>query len=73
MNKHPLDNAKRVKFTNKHGEKYEVIMVAGITIAIRGDETDWEYIPLFNSDFNIWSRDELYQLGKSIMELSKEY
>ena len=67
--KDPLEDCERVSFVNEHGEMYEVIDVSGVTVAICGDETDWENIPLFNKHFNIWSKPELYMLGLALVEL----
>jgi hypothetical protein len=68
-----------VSFENEHGEKFN-ISSNGLTAFISGDEvnamvdrtaTIGGFIPLFNQAFNIWSKDELYRLGKALMELNR--
>lgn len=59
------------RFENKHGEKFQVIK-RGILIYIKGDETDNELIELFNPHFDIYSSDELENIGNALIELSKE-
>lgn len=57
-------------FTNEYGEKF-VVYTDGITAYMSGDETDGKTIPLFNPDFDIWNKEELYKLGKALMEMNK--
>ena len=64
-------------FKNEHGEKF-TIHSNGLTVWISGDEvnamvdpkkTVMGYLPLFTSAFSIWSKEELYLLGKALQEL----
>ena len=57
-------------FKNEYGEKF-TIYSDGVMVFMSGDETDNEFICLFNPDFSIWNRAELYELGKALMELHK--
>jgi len=66
-------------FTNEYGEEFTVSSNS-MVVFISGDEVDMmvdddkkmgAYIPLFNNNFSIWSKDELYKLGKALMELHK--
>jgi hypothetical protein len=59
---------KRVKFTNEHGEDFYLIDL-GFTLAITGHETDWDVMPLFNKEFDMWSPEELSKLADAIKEL----
>ncbi len=59
---------KMATFKNKHGEVFK-LGSNGITVMMAGDETDNEVISLFNPEFNIWSKEELYKLGKALMEM----
>jgi hypothetical protein len=75
-----LDSIPKKSFTNEYGEKF-TIYSNGITAYMSGDEVNamvkpnkviCGVIPLFNQNFDIWSSNELYQLGKALMELNKE-
>lgn len=51
------------KFKNEHGEEF-TFLFDGLTVSMKGDETDDELISLFNEDFNIYSKEELVTIGK---------
>lgn len=57
-------------FKNEFGEEFKIYS-SEITVFIKSTETDDQIIPLFNENFSIWSREEMYKLGKAIMELNK--
>lgn len=75
-----IELMKTAEFKNKHGEKF-VIHSNGIYVFMSGDEVNAmvddkkkvgkKYLPLFNPDFSIWNKEELYALGKALMELHK--
>ncbi len=71
-NKHlkKLTNASIAKFKNVHGELFEVYLLDN-TVYFSGDETDWYLTNLFNDEFNIWASEELYELGKILVERYK--
>jgi hypothetical protein len=57
-------------FKNEYGEKF-TIYSGGTFVLMSGDETNNGIVPLFNPDFSIWNKYELYELGKALMELHK--
>lgn len=59
------------KFVNEHGEAFTVSS-NGVQVFIEGDETDGEVLDLFNSEFNIWSSEELYKLGIALQGLARD-
>lgn len=66
-------------FKNEYGEQFNIYS-DGILTFMGGDEVRTmvdnkykigeEIIPLFNQCFNIWNRNELYQLGKALQVLN---
>lgn len=65
-------------FHNEHGEKF-TIHSNGIMAFMSGDEVNamvpptkkiGGYIPLFNPDFSIWSKDELRMVGEALIQLN---
>lgn len=74
---------KTAEFQNIHGERF-YIHTNNIMVFMSGDEVNamvddkykmklngQDMIHLFNPAFSIWSKDELYQLGKSLVKLNK--
>ena len=58
-----------ITFNNKHDEKFELYMPKPAnTLLFAGDETDWEVLPLFNKEFDIWTPEELLSLADAIKE-----
>lgn len=55
------------KFTNQHGEEF-TLLFNDLTVNMRGDETDGEEVSLFNEEFNIYSKQELVQIGKALQK-----
>lgn len=68
-------------FKNEHGEKFN-IHLHPMGVLMSGDEVDamvedkykigGKYIPLFNSHFDVWGKEELNGLGKALQELTNE-
>lgn len=66
-------------FKNKHGEQFN-IYCNGVLTFMGGDEVAAmvadehkigdEIIPLFNPNFSIWNKEELYELGKALVSLN---
>lgn len=75
-----VDDLPKAEFKNKHGERF-VLHSSGTSVYMSGDEVNAmvdddkkivkKYIPLFNPNFSIWSKEELYEIGKALMELHK--
>lgn len=75
-----IDDLPKAEFKNVHGERF-VLHSTGTSVYMSGDEVGAmiedkhkivkKYIPLFNPHFSIWSKEELYELGKALMELHK--
>lgn len=72
-----IEQMPSAEFINEHGEKF-VIYSNGTSVYMGGDEVNMMVdpkhvfagvIPLFNSHFNIWSEDELYKLGETLVTL----
>jgi hypothetical protein len=70
---------KKVSFKNSHGEKFN-ICTDGMTYWLSGDEvnamvepykTIGGYLPLFSSAFNIWSKEEIKELGLALVKLAE--
>lgn len=63
----------RKSFKNKHGERFYVIRTKTKPelYLITGDEYDWEMTPLFSDKFDIYTKQEVRELGKALQELSK--
>lgn len=60
----------KYSFVNEHGEMFSIWM-SDVAVYIAGDETDGEVINLFNEDFSIYSREELAEIGKALINLSE--
>lgn len=61
-------------FKNEHGEEYIVIRTKTLpeVYFITGHETDWEVMPLFSNEFNIWSAEEIVKLGQALANLGSK-
>ena len=58
------------KFKNKHGEEF-TLLFNDLKIMLRSDETDNKEIGLFNESFNIYSKQELGEIGKALQRWSE--
>jgi hypothetical protein len=78
--KNMVDNMPNAEFKNANGDKL-FIHSSGTKVFMRSDEVKKmldgrnkivkTYIPLFDRHFNTWTKEELYQVGKAIMEIHK--
>lgn len=66
------------RFSNEYGEVFN-IHSNGTTVFVSGSEVDSMvdeskqiegYVPLFNPNFNVWSNDELFKLGQSLIDVA---
>lgn len=68
----------KAEFKNSYGEPF-TIYSNGNTVFMSGTEVDMMVeeeskmdgiLPLFNTNFNIWSKDELYKLGDALKDVA---
>lgn len=66
------------EFRNEHGEPF-AIYSNGNSVFMSGTEVDMMVdeenkmdgiLPLFNSSFNYWAKDELYKLGEALKDVA---
>lgn len=62
----------KFSFANKHGENFIVARTkfAPHFTFITGDEYDWEVTQLFNDQFDVYSDEELKQIGKALQAIA---
>lgn len=80
-----LKKAPYVSFKNEHGEVFNLHLPTQFifpVVFMSGDEVDMmvedkhkfagKYVGLFGNDFNMWTPDELTELGKALQKLAKK-
>ena len=55
------------KFKNQHNEEFTLLFNENI-VMVRGDEVGTQEISLFNEQFNVYTKDELAQIGKALQK-----
>ncbi len=60
-------------FKNELGERFYIVKTKTVppVYLVTGDETDWNMQPLSHPKFNIYSDNEVRELGKILQEFNK--